>query len=429
MSTVDPTGAPDPSDLPADGADGRRFSLKPLMFQTFVCTMATMTFTALAGPIGRTLDLAPWQMGLAVTAGAVSWILTAQAWGRASDRHGRRPVLLGGLVGFAIAYAGLCLVAVLALKGGLSTLAAFVGLVIGRILAGAFFTAVPTTSAALIADHVEPQHRAAAMGALGMASATAMVVGPALAGLIAPYDLNVPLLVAAVLPFVAVAASWRLLPQGRRHAPQAMPAPRLTDRRLRQPVTVAFTSMLAVSTAQMVVGFYAIDRLALSPQDGGHVAGISLTCAGLALILAQGMVRFFKWRPIMLIRLGAAIGGLSFLAVIVATTPVLLYLCYFLAALGMGVLWPSISALAANAVQKHEQGAAAGAVTAAQGLGSMLGPLLGTLIYAIDVTAPYVMIALLLLMLVPRGGATSASVTGESGDGPKEEIRPRSSEA
>ena len=50
MSSVDPTGAPGQGDLsavvPADGG----FSLKPLMFQTFVCTMATMTFTALAGP-------------------------------------------------------------------------------------------------------------------------------------------------------------------------------------------------------------------------------------------------------------------------------------------------------------------------------------------------------------------------------------------
>ena len=424
MSSVDPTGAPGQGDLsavvPADGG----FSLKPLMFQTFVCTMATMTFTALAGPIGRTLDLAPWKMGLAVTAGAVSWILTAQAWGRASDRHGRRPVLLGGLGGFAIAYAGLCLVAALALKGGMSTLAAFIGLVAGRTLAGTFFAAVPTASAALVADHVKPERRAAAMGALGMASAAAMVIGPALAGLIAPYDLDLPLLVAAVLPFVALAASWRLLPHGRPlHAPQALRPPRLTDRRLRQPVLVAFASMLAVSTAQMVVGFYAIDRLALSPQDGAHVAGLALTCAGAALILAQGMVRFFTWRPIVLIRLGAAIGGLGFLAVVVATTPILLYLCYFLAALGMGVLWPSISALAANAVQRHEQGAAAGAVTAAQGLGSVLGPLLGTLIYALDITAPYVMIALLLVTLVPQGGP------GPARDGHGEEARPRSSEA
>lgn len=401
----------DPADTVAK--DGR-FSLKPLMFQTFVCTMATMTFTALAGPIGRTLGLAPWQMGLAVTAGAVSWIVTAQAWGRASDRLGRRPVLLGGLAGFAVAYAVLCLVAALALGGFMPAWAAFAGLLVGRTLAGAFFAAVPTTSAALVADHVPPERRAAAMGALGMASATAMVIGPALAGMIAPYDLDLPLLLAAVLPFVAVAASWRLLPPGRPHGSGGMAPPRLNDRRLRRPVTVAFASMLAVSTAQMVVGFYAIDRLALSTQDGAHVAGIALTCAGVALIVAQGAVRLLKWRPVALIRLGAAIGGLGFLAVIVATQPVVLYLCYFLAAFGMGVLWPSISALAANAVTRHEQGAAAGAVGAAQGLGSMLGPLLGTLVYGVDVTAPYVMIAVLLLMLVPQGEAKSSPQSSEA---------------
>lgn len=428
MSTVDPADVPGRGGLSAVVPTDGRFSLKPLMFQTFVCTMATMTFTALAGPIGRTLDLAPWQMGLAVTAGAVSWIFTAQAWGRASDRHGRRPVLLGGLGGFAVAYGGLCLVAALALKGGMSALAAFVGLLVGRTLTGAFFAAIPTASAAMVADHVEPERRAAAMGALGMASAAAMVIGPALAGLIAPYDLDLPLLAAAALPLVALAASWRLLPPGRPHAPLVMQPPRLTDRRLRQPVIVAFASMLAVSTAQMVIGFYAIDRLALSPQNGAHVAGIALTCAGAALILAQGMVRFFNWRPIVLIRLGALIGGLGFLAVAVATAPILLYLCYFVAAFGMGVLWPSISALAANAVHRHEQGAAAGAVTAAQGLGSVLGPLLGTLIYAVDITAPYVMIALLLMTLVPQSETIPARADGKGGDG-QGDPRPQSSEA
>lgn len=33
------------------------FSMKPLMFETFVCSMAMMSFVALAGPIARVLGL------------------------------------------------------------------------------------------------------------------------------------------------------------------------------------------------------------------------------------------------------------------------------------------------------------------------------------------------------------------------------------
>lgn len=404
-----------PTSDPAASPDKMPSCLKPLMFQSFVCTMALMTFAALAGPIGRSLGLAPWHMGIAVTAGGLAWILTARAWGSASDRHGRRPVLLGGLGGFAASYAGLCLVTALALEDGMPALAALAGLVAGRTFAGAFFAAVPTAGAAMIADHVPPARRAGAMGTLGMASASAMVIGPAVAGLVAPYDLVLPLLVAGALPVVAFASSWWLLPRtGKPQRPAApRPPPRLTDRRLRRPVILAFVGMVAVATAQMVVGFYAIDRLGLAPQEGARVAGIALTCVGIALMLAQATVRVLRRPPEYLVRVGAAVAGLAFMGAVFAVTPLLLYLCYFLSAIGMGLLWPSISAMAANAVEPHEQGTAAGTVSAAQGLGTVVGPLLATVIYTVDEAAPYVLIALLLLALVP-GGARRTAATGET---------------
>ncbi len=46
----------------------------------------------------------------------------------------------------------------------------------------------------------------------------------------------------------------------------------------------------------------------------------------------------------------------------------------------------TVTAMAANAVQPHEQGAAAGSVGAAQGLGNVLGPLAGALLYEISPT-------------------------------------------
>lgn len=407
MRTSDPEAGPD--EMPA--------CLKPLMFQSFVCTMAVVTFAALAGPIGRSLALAPWHMGIAVTAGGVAWILTARGWGRASDRHGRRPVLLVGLGGFAVSYAGLCLITALALADGVPALMALAGLVIGRTLASTFFAAIPAAGAALIADHVRPARRAAAMGTLGMAGASALVIGPAVAGLVAPYDLILPLLVAAALPVAAFGTSYWLLPRtGQSQRPAGPPpSPRLNDRRLRRPVVLAFVGMVAVATAQMVVGFYAIDRLGLAPQEGARVAGIALTCVGVALMLTQGSVRFLRRSPEFLVRLGAAVAGLAFLGVVFADTPLLLYLFYFLAAAGMGLVWPSISAMAANAVHPHEQGAAAGTISAAQGLGTVVGPLLGTVIYAVDVTAPYGVIAVLLLALVPVGAHRTPAL-GECSD-------------
>ncbi|VFT07613.1 MFS transporter [Pseudomonas aeruginosa] len=60
--------------------------LRPLMFETFVCTLAVMSFVALVGPLARKLGLAPWQAGAAVTVGGIAWMLAARPWGIASDR-------------------------------------------------------------------------------------------------------------------------------------------------------------------------------------------------------------------------------------------------------------------------------------------------------------------------------------------------------
>ncbi|WP_376784793.1 MFS transporter, partial [Pseudomonas nitroreducens] len=95
-------------------------NLRPLMFETFVCTVAVMSFVALIGPVARTLGLAPWQAGMTVTVGGIAWMLMARVWGIASDRLGRRRVLLSGLAGFALSYALLCAFMALALNTAMS---------------------------------------------------------------------------------------------------------------------------------------------------------------------------------------------------------------------------------------------------------------------------------------------------------------------
>jgi len=72
------------------------------------------------------------------------------------------------------------------------------------------------------------------------------------------------------------------------------------------------------------------------------------------------LVRRLDWPPLRLIRTGAVVAALGFGATAMATTPTRLAACYFVAAAGMGWVFPAFAALAANAVEGHEQGAAAG---------------------------------------------------------------------
>lgn len=247
-----PAGPPG-SPLPAAGTP--RLRLQPLMFENFVCTLSMMSFVALIGPIARLLGLAPWQAGMAVTVGGLAWVLLARRWGAASDRWGRRPILLRGLGGFVLSYAMLCAFIVFALRTQPPVWLAFAGLVLLRGMAGGFYAAVPATGAALIADHVPGPQRAAAMATLGAASGIGMVAGPGVAGLLAVHSLELPLLITAALPALALLVLWRRLPRTEHHANAAAGHLKISDPRLRRPMAVAFCAMFSVTTAQVVVGF------------------------------------------------------------------------------------------------------------------------------------------------------------------------------
>jgi len=391
--------------------------LQPLLLAALLGTMAMMAYVAVVGPVVRRLGLPEWVAGLSITAGGVFWMVLARWWGRQSDRRGRKPVLLIGLAVFAATYLVLAAGVDGALREALGLPATIVLLVVTRCLVGAFYAAVPPTAAALIADHTTPAERPAQMARLGTANAVGMVLGPAAAGALAAWDLSLALYAAAALPAMALAVIAFGLPRempatadarsggtGSSTSAGAGPAHRPSvgrfDPRLRHASLTAFVAMASVAVAQVLVGFFAIDRLGLDTSAGARVAGFSLATVGLALIVSQQFVMRMKNVPLMRwVWLGASIAGVGFGCVALASTPTALLLCYGVAAFGMGFVFPSFQAMAANAVERHEQGAAAGTVSAAQGLGMVLGPLAGTLLYRVAPGLPYALVGGALLLL------------------------------
>lgn len=376
----------------------RAFNLAPLLLAGAACTMAMMAFVALIGPISRVLGVAPWQAGASVTVAGVFWMALAPVWGRLSDRIGRRRVLLWCVGAFALTYAGLCIFldAALALLPGATI--AFIGMMIGRGLIGAFYAGVPPSAVALIADHVPQEKRTGMIASLGAANGVGMVIGPAAAALLAGYSLSLPLYATALLPALAFLLLWRALPNDTPRGDGAQTKARFADPRLLRPMATAFCAMFVVSSAQVVVGFFALDQLRLSAEQAANAAGLALTSVGVALIGSQMLVGKIGWSPRTFIRVGAAISAIGFGSVALANDVVGLCAAYFVAAAGMGWVFPSFSALAANSVEPHEQGAAAGAVAGAQGLGMVVGPFAGTLAYGLGPSSSYLLAAALLII-------------------------------
>lgn len=382
--------------------------LPALVFAAWVGTMAMMAFVAVIGPVVRLLGLSEWHAGLSVTAAGVLWMLSARRWGALSDRIGRRRVLLIALAAYAVIYIVMAVFVDTALQAPPAVWLSVLVLVGTRALVGLFYAAVPPTAAALVADEAAPGQRAGAMAKLGSANALGMVIGPAAAGWVAFHDLALTLYVAALLPVLALLViAWRLPSAPPPAAPANGPRAALAwyDPRLRLPVMAVFAAMISVTIAQVTVGFFAIDRLQLAPAAGARMAGLALTAVGAGLIVAQVLVMTFKTMPPRRwIALGAVISGIGFSSVALVQAPWQLLATYAVAAFGMGFVFPSFQALAADSVQAHEQGAAAGAVASVQGLGMVIGPMLGTLLYRAAPSAPYLMVGVVLLGLA--AGAT-----------------------
>lgn len=332
------------------------FSVKPLMAASMASTAAMMAFVSVIGPMAHILKLPPWQAGTVLTVGGVLWMLLSRAWGTVSDRLGRRSILLAGMIGFTLSYWAMCAWAVVALRVLPDAWLVFAGLVVTRGAVGAFYAAIPLVGQALVADNLPPAERAGTLATLGAANGAGLVLGPALAAVLTPFSLVLPLYATAIVPLAASVILWKTLPVSTLKTSASVTRVRLTDSRLRRPLTLAFVAMICVYIAQVTVGFFAIDRLGLSPDAAARTAGLALTAVGVALIAAQLVVRRLQWQPQRLARVGALISALGFGSVALAGTSIELVAGFFVAAAGMGWVFPAFAAMASNAVQPTNRG-------------------------------------------------------------------------
>ncbi|PJM71127.1 MFS transporter [Achromobacter ruhlandii] len=365
-----------------------------------LCLTAIMAFMPVIGPVVRGLRLAEWHGGLVVTVAGVLWMLMARYWGGRSDRIGRRRVLLRAAAGYIASYLLLAIGLDLMLREPPPVWLALLALMALRALIGAFYAAMPTVSAARIADITAPEQRGAMMARLGAANGLGMVLGPAIGGLLVKDSLTLPLYIAAALPLLGTLWLAAKLPSDAAHEPRATPPLKLSDRRLRLPLAAMLLAMSAVITAQMIVGFYAMDALRQAPGPAARTAGWAMTTVGVMLILVQvGLAKARRMNAARCLAGGALLSGIGFLLVPALGGTAGLVACYAVMAAGMGLVFPSIQTLAANAVTADEQGIAAGSVIAVQGMAMVVAPLVCTLLYGVRPWMPYVVAASLLLLV------------------------------
>jgi MFS family permease len=348
------------------------------------------------------------ELGALLTAYSAAQFACAPAWGRLSDRFGRRPVLLATIAGTAVSLAALGLAPSLA------------WMFVAR-LAGGAFAANLSVASAYITDVTDEEERTRWMGLLGASFGIGFTLGPAIGGALAPFGLAVPLLFAAGL-----AAANGLYAVFVLHEPPERVAPEPSARRvrrgdllripaLRRLCALYFVFSVAVTQLETIFPFFMHARF---DYGASQVAVILVAMAVLMGGIQGGGMRALsqRYRESMLVGVGSLALGAAFLASLAAPTVAWLLLPLAVAACGRAVAQPSLMSLASFVAPPEHRGLAMGTFQSSASLARVVGPLLAGALYDLWLGWPFAFAGALALAVGAL--ALGAPLRGAESDDP-----------
>ena len=299
-------------------------------------------------------------------------LLSAPLWGRFSDRYGRRPALLVGLSAAAIAYVVFAFATSIWL------------LLLSRIVQGAGGGTVGVIQA-YVADAVEPENRAKALGWLSAATNVGVAIGPAIGSAALVMGRPGPGLAAAALCLLNIFFAWKFLRESRdmtevsdkkpgtsramiarviSHAGE--PAPRL--------IWIYAIAMGAFSGLMAILALFLADRFGVNEDNiwifFSYVGVISVvTRAG---ILGWAVDRYGEAR---LSRVGLILLTIGLATIPFARGYVSLALSVALIPLGTAFTFPCVTSMLSRVIPSRERGMYMGVQQTFGGLARVIVPL------------------------------------------------------
>jgi MFS transporter, DHA1 family, tetracycline resistance protein len=338
-------------------------NLRPALGVVFVTLLLDfmgygMLIPVLPTHLETVLGADPSDQGLVISLYMIALVIALPVWGWIADRVGRRPVLIGCLLGTGVAFT------LMAFTDSLLLFA------LARVLQGVFGASVGTAQA-YVADVTSARDRTSGFGIVGAATSLGVFGGPAVGGLLAYADPALAFLLPALLAFLAMTAASFWLPESRRLRPSRGPVgPRALLRSWMPTPLLFFSSAHTPQTRIYLYLFFHIFAVfgaaeAMFPAyaRGGYgwgpvEAGLFLSYLAAVTGLTQGLL---------LRRLSATAGEVSLVAAGLAVTGAALMLLARIPsvwlllpvgsalALGFGLVVPVFTSLFSQACGSDEE--------------------------------------------------------------------------
>jgi DHA1 family tetracycline resistance protein-like MFS transporter len=324
----------------------------------------------------ESLGATPFVVGMIFSVYGLCQFIAGPILGQASDKVGRKKILVLSQIGTCIGFI------MLAFSNSLFLI--FLARIIDGLTAGNI-----SVAQAYISDVTEAKDRTKAFGILGSAFSLGFIIGPAISGLLAKFGPHYPIILAACLSGVSIIATMTILPKTEIIA-QSGPRNKFAAKNIQKYLNMKEVAPLLLQFFAFIFAFsffmsgfamfcgekFMYEEKHFGPQQIGWL----FTFIGcLSLVVQLGLLKRLSqaWGEKKLIFIGFLSMCLGYFFIGEITLIPFLLAALVLNTFGSAVLRPAITSEITKNIPRDQQGAILGVTQSLQSIAQIVSPLIG----------------------------------------------------
>ncbi|MEH7748260.1 multidrug efflux MFS transporter NorA [Neobacillus drentensis] len=321
-------------------------------------------------------------VGYLTAAFAIAQLIVSPFAGKAADRFGRKIMIVIGLFIFGLSEF------LFGIGKGIDML--FISRVLGGISAAFIMPAVT----AFIADITNLDTRPKALGFMSAAISTGFIIGPGIGGFLAEFGTRIPFFFAGALGTIAAILSIILLsePNRREDNHEQVSDGKVGFKRIISPkyflaFILIFIASFGLAAFESFFSLFVDHKFQFKPSD------IAIVITGGAIFGAVSQVILFDrltkiWGEIKLIQYSLILSAVVVFLMTVVHSYFSILLVTFIVFVGFDLFRPAVTSYLSN-IAGNEQGFVGGMNSMFTSLANISGPILGGILFDIDINFPY----------------------------------------
>ncbi|MCP9200229.1 MFS transporter [Gramella sp. GC03-9] len=348
-------------------------------------------------------DLINFHIGVLTSIYPLFQLIFVVVWGKLSDRYGRKPVIIIGLIGFVI----------MQLLTGLAT--SLTMLYIARIFGGIFTSSVIPVSNAYLSDITSEKRRTKIMAWSGVAISSGVIFGPVIGGFLSQSDLHfeyaigqlhlgrfsTPFLFAALLGFIVLVIVVKWLKNSVRihkFTTQKFSFHFSFSQYFLILLALSFVIQFVVTLFETVFSIYGKDELGFNSNQ----VGIGFMLCGSIMAVLQPVFASYGEKILSVkkqIGIGLFISGISLIVFPFFKNEFVVYGLIVVFAAGGAMVTPNLLS-AVSLISQENTGRNISIQSSTNSIGQILGPVIGTWLVVGGFYYPFIIAGIIILVAI-----------------------------